>query len=127
MAIRAAFTLQDHVLGFGNLRTLLWVSVIALPLLGATWILALLNASERLPVLTPALSAAVLIHAAFSLGGYCFANNRVRENLFRSIMKCMGKKVPLLETPSVVGVQSMSSQNISAQSVSFFFFHIQSL
>lgn len=123
MAIRAAFTLQDHVMGFGNLRTLLWVSVIALPLLGTTWILALLNASERLPILTPALSVAVLLHAAFSLGGYCFANNRVRENLLRSIMKCMGKKVPLLETPSVVGVQSMSSQNISAQSRSALAYH----
>lgn len=123
MAIRAAFTLQDHVMGFGNLRTLLWVSVITLPLLGTTWILALLNASERLPLLTPALSVAVLIHAAFSLGGYCFANNRVRENLLRSIMKCMGKKVPLLETPSVIGVQSMSSQNISAQSRSALAYH----
>lgn len=118
MAIRAAFTLQDHVLGFGNLRTLLWVSVVALPLLGATWILALLAASERHPLLTPFLSAAVLIHAAFSLAGYCFANNRVRQNLIRSIMRCMGKKVPLLDTTSVVGVPSTSSQNISGQSVS---------
>lgn len=118
LSIRAAFTLQDHVLGFGNLRTLLWVSVIALPLLGCTWVLALLAASERHPLLTPFLSAAVLIHAAFSLAGYCFANNRVRQNLIRSIMRCMGKKVPLLETASVVGVASTSSQNINAQSVS---------
>lgn len=36
-------------------------------------------------------------------------------------MKCMGKKVPLLETTSVIGVQSTSSQNISAQSVSYRF------
>lgn len=117
LAIRAAFTLQDHVMGFGNLRTLLWVSVVSLPLTGTTWILALLNASERLSLLVPCLSAAVLVHAGFALGGYCFANNRVRENLLRSIMKCLGKKVPLLETPSVVGVQSMSSQNIGGQSV----------
>lgn len=32
----------------------------------------------------------------------------------RSIMRCMGKKVPLIETTSVVGVPSTSSQNISA-------------
>lgn len=103
---------------FFNFRTLLWVSVVALPLLGATWVLAILAASEKHPLLTPALSAAVLIHAAFALAGYCFANNRVRQNLVRSVMRCMGKKVPLLETTSVVGVASASSQNISAQSVS---------
>lgn len=32
----------------------------------------------------------------------------------------MGKKVPLLETTSVVGVPSTSSQNISGQSVNVF-------
>ncbi|CAH1976679.1 unnamed protein product [Acanthoscelides obtectus] len=102
-SIRAAFTLQDHVLGFGNLRTLLWVSVVSLPLLGATWTLALLDASERHPLLTPMLSVAVLVHAGFSLAGYCFANNRVRQNLFRSIMRCIGKKAPLLDTGSAIG------------------------
>nr|XP_023025805.1 protocadherin-like wing polarity protein stan [Leptinotarsa decemlineata] len=122
-SIRAAFTLQDHVLGFGNLRTLLWVSVIALPLLGATWVLALLGASENHPLLTPFLSVAVLIHAGFSLAGYCFANNRVRQNLLRSMMRCVGKKVPLLETNSVVGVPSTSSQNINAQSRSALAYH----
>ncbi|XP_074026257.1 protocadherin-like wing polarity protein stan isoform X2 [Leptinotarsa decemlineata] len=122
-SIRAAFTLQDHVLGFGNLRTLLWVSVIALPLLGATWVLALLGASENHPLLTPFLSVAVLVHAGFSLAGYCFANNRVRQNLLRSMMRCVGKKVPLLETNSVVGVPSTSSQNINAQSRSALAYH----
>ncbi|CAH1153853.1 unnamed protein product [Phaedon cochleariae] len=122
-SIRAAFTLQDHVLGFGNLRTLLWVSVISLPLLGATWVLALLDASERHPLLTPFLSLAVLVHAGFSLAGYCFANNRVRQNLLRSILRCMGKKVPLIDTTSVVGVPSTSSQNINAQSRSALAYH----
>ncbi|KAK9696737.1 Laminin G domain [Popillia japonica] len=129
-AIRAAFTLQDHVTGFGNLRslnkscrTLLWVSVVALPLLGATWILSLIAASENHPMLTPALSIAVLLHAAFSLGGYCFANSRIRQNLLRSLMRCMGKKVPLLETGSVAGVASTSSQNIHAQTRSALAYH----
>ncbi|XP_018329600.1 protocadherin-like wing polarity protein stan [Agrilus planipennis] len=115
LAVRAAFTLQDHVLGFGNLRTLLWVSVAALPLMGCTCILAILTASEHYPILTPLLSIAVLIHAAFSLGGYCFANARVRQNLIRSIMRCMGKKVPLLETTSTAGIASTSSHNINVQ------------
>ncbi|XP_044754021.1 protocadherin-like wing polarity protein stan isoform X2 [Coccinella septempunctata] len=123
LCIRAAFTIQDHILGFGNLRTLLWVSVIALPLMGSTWVLALMAASERHPFFTPALSAAVLIHAAFSLAGYCFANERVRENLLRSLMRCMGKKVPLLETNSVGGMPSTSSQNINIQSRSALAYH----
>lgn len=67
-------------------RTLLWVSVIALPLLGATWVLALLDASEKHPLLTPCLSTAVLLHAGFCLGGYCFANSRVRQNLLRLVL-----------------------------------------
>ncbi|CAH1976680.1 unnamed protein product [Acanthoscelides obtectus] len=112
-SIRAAFTLQDHVLGFGNLRTLLWVSVVSLPLLGATWTLALLDASERHPLLTPMLSVAVLVHAGFSLAGYCFANNRVRQNLFRSIMRCIGKKAPLLDTGSAIGAPIFSFQVFS--------------
>lgn len=123
LCIRAAFTLQDHVLGFGNLRTLLWVSVIALPLTGATWILAVLGASERHPFIMPTLSGVALVHAAFALGGYCFANSRIRQNLFRSIMRCMGKKVPLLDTGSVMGVPSTSSQNINVQSRSALAYH----
>ncbi|XP_050305133.1 protocadherin-like wing polarity protein stan isoform X2 [Anthonomus grandis grandis] len=123
LSIRAAFTIQDHVLGFGNLRTLLWVSVIALPLLGITWVLALLAGSERHPLLMPFLSLAVLVHAAFSLAGYCFANSRVRQNLLRTFMRCMGKKVPLLDTHSVAGVPSTSSQNIAAQSRSALAYH----
>ncbi|XP_066248043.1 protocadherin-like wing polarity protein stan isoform X1 [Euwallacea similis] len=123
VSIRAAFTIQDHVLGFGNLRTLLWVSVMALPLLGITWVLALLAATEQHPLLMPLLSVAVLVHAAFSLGGYCFANNRVRQNLIRTFMRCMGKKVSLSDTQSVVGVPSTSSQNLSAQSRSALTYH----
>ncbi|XP_065166570.1 LOW QUALITY PROTEIN: protocadherin-like wing polarity protein stan [Atheta coriaria] len=122
-AVRAAFTLQDHVMGFGNLRSLLWVSVVALPLLGGAWVLALLAASEKHPLLTPFLSVAVLIHAIFSLLGYCIANNRVRQHLVHMILRCMGKKVPLLENNSVAGVGSTSSQNINAQSRSALAYH----
>ncbi|GLV44458.1 starry night [Carabus blaptoides fortunei] len=116
LSIRAAFTLKDHVMGFGNLRTLLWLSVISLPLLVMMWVLALLMASDHSPMLTYLLSLAVLVHALFSILGYCFVNTRVRQNLFRSIMYCMGKKVPLLETTSVIGGASTSSHNINMQS-----------
>lgn len=115
LSIRAAFTLKDHVMGFGNLRTLLWLSVISLPLLVMMWVLALLIASDHNPLLTYLLSFTVLLHGIFAILGYCFVNERVRQNLLRSIMFCMGKKVPLLETTSVMGVTSTSSHNISMQ------------
>lgn len=114
MSIRAAFTLKEHILGFGNLRTLLWLSVASLPLLGATWTLAVLSASENSPTLSYVLSIAIVIHAAFSLIGYCFVNGRVRRNLYLSILRCLGKKTPLLE--GSMGNAS-SNQNVNSHSV----------
>lgn len=102
-------------MGFGNLRTLLWLSVASLPLLGTVWSLAVLSASEQSPTLSYLLSIAVLIHAAFSLIGYCFINGRVRRNLYLSLMHCFGKKSPLLEGSMGNG---SSSQNVNAHSVS---------
>lgn len=114
MCIRAAFTLKEHIMGFGNLRMLLWLSVASLPLLGSTWTLAVLNASENSPRLSYLLSISVVSHAAFSLIGYCFINERVRRNLYESLLRCMGKKTSLLE--GSVGNGS-SSQNVNGQSV----------
>nr|CAD7570225.1 unnamed protein product [Timema californicum] len=102
-SIRAAFTLKEHVMGFGNLRTLLWLSVVSLPLLGITWVLAMLSGSEGLPLLWYLVCLAVLTHAFFSLIGYCFLNTRVRRNLKLSLLRCLGKKVPPLETSEVTG------------------------
>ncbi|KAF7994935.1 hypothetical protein HCN44_004407 [Aphidius gifuensis] len=113
MSIKAAFCLKEHIMGFGNLRTLLWLSVVSLPLLGSTWTLAVLNASENSPMLSYLLSLAVLIHAAFSLIGYCFINTRVRRNLYLTLLKCFGKKAPLLEGSMGNG---SSAQNINGQS-----------
>ncbi|XP_066994105.2 protocadherin-like wing polarity protein stan [Anabrus simplex] len=110
-SIRAAFTLKDHIMGFGNLRTLLWLSVISLPLLGMAWVLCVLTVSENIPLLSYLLSVAVLVHALFALVGYCFLNSRVRRNLYISILRCLGKKVPL-ETSEVTGG---SSQIVNTQ------------
>lgn len=114
MCIRAAFTLKEHIMGFGNLRTLLWLSVASLPLLGSTWTLAVLNASENSPTLSYLLSVTIVVHAAFSLIGYCFINGRVRRNLYQSLLRCIGKKTPLLEGSMGNG---SSSQNVNGHSV----------
>lgn len=110
LSVKAAFTIKDHILGFGNLRTLLWLSVVSLPLMGIMWVLAVLAASENSQILKILLSATVTIHAFFSLIGYCIINKRVRENLHRSLLRCMGRKVPLLDSSLAV---SSSTQNIS--------------
>ncbi|KAG8227385.1 hypothetical protein J437_LFUL000393, partial [Ladona fulva] len=96
MAIRAAFTLKDHIMDFGNLRTLLWLGVASLPLLGAEWALAVLTASERATALPYLLSLSVLVQASFCLAGYCSANARVRSQLRLVVAHCLGKKSPLL-------------------------------
>lgn len=101
-------------MGFGNLRTLLWLSVASLPLLGSTWTLAVLNASENSSTLSYLLSVAIVVHAAFSLIGYCFINGRVRRNLYQSLLRCIGKKTPLLEGSMGNG---SSSQNVNGHSV----------
>ncbi|XP_055704133.1 protocadherin-like wing polarity protein stan [Phlebotomus papatasi] len=113
VSVKAAFTLKDHVLGFGNLRTLLWLSVVSLPLMGVMWVLAVLSASENSQLLNVLLCVVVFIHAIFCLIGYCIINKRVRENLHRSFLRCMGRKVPLLDSSLVV---SSSSQNVNPRS-----------
>ncbi|XP_059482643.1 protocadherin-like wing polarity protein stan isoform X3 [Neocloeon triangulifer] len=94
-AIKAAFTVKDHILDFGNLRTLLWLAVVSLPLLGLTWVLAVLAASEQEQVLFLLLSAAIILQAAFALLGYCVINEKVRRSLYCLVLRCMGKKAPI--------------------------------
>lgn len=110
ISVKAAFTLKDHVLGFGNLRTLLWLSVVSLPLMGVMWVLSVLAASESSEIFSLALSACVLIHAMFSIIGYCIINKRVRENLNNTFLRCMGKKVPLLDSSVVVSTSTSGNR-----------------
>jgi hypothetical protein len=83
--------------------------VVSLPLLGMAWVLAVLSVSERLPLLSYLLSAAVLAHAMFALIGYCFLNTRVRRNLYISLLRCVGKKVPLDSSEVTTGGTSSHS------------------
>lgn len=92
-------------------RTLLWLSVVSLPLMGIMWVLAVLAASENSQLLTMLLSGTVVFHAMFCLIGYCIINKRVRENLNHSFLRCLGRKVPLLDSSQAV---SVSSQNATS-------------
>lgn len=92
-------------------RTLLWLSVVSLPLMGIMWVLAVLAASENSQLLTMLLSGTVVFHALFCLIGYCIINKRVRENLNHTFLRCLGRKVPLLDSSQAV---SVSSQNAAS-------------
>lgn len=116
ISVRAAFTFKDHVLGFGNLRTLLWLSVVSLPLMGVMWVLSVLAASETSEILSLALSACVVVHAFFSIVGYCIINKRVRENLHNTFLRCMGRKVPLLDSTVVSTSTSVRTPGFSGYS-----------
>jgi cadherin EGF LAG seven-pass G-type receptor 1 len=116
ISVKAAFTLKDHVLGFGNLRTLLWLSVVSLPLMGVMWVLSVLAASETSEILSLALSACVVVHAFFSIIGYCIINKRVRENLHNTFLRCMGRKVPLLDSTVVSTSTSVRTPGFSGYS-----------
>lgn len=123
-ATRAAFTVRDHVTGFGNLRMMLAVSVTMLPLLCVCWASALLLANEaavgsapgRRDALSSVLAAAVMAHAVVAALGLVVFNVRLRDNLRRSALRCMGKKVPLADTSIIVSssTQNMSQGNRSA-------------
>lgn len=80
--------------------------------MGVMWVLAVLAASENSQLLTILLSIVILLHAIFCLIGYCIINKRVRENLRRTFLRCMGRKVPLLDSSLAI---SSSSQNVGAQ------------
>lgn len=76
------------------------------------WVLAVLAASDNDQMLTILLSVVVLAHAGFCLVGYCIINKRVRENLRRTFLRCLGRKVPLLDSSLAT---TNSSQNVGTQ------------
>lgn len=80
--------------------------MVSLPFMGIMWVLSVLSASENSQIFSISLSACVLAHAIFSIVGYCIINKRVRENLNNTFLRCMGKKVPLLDSNLVVSSSS---------------------
>ncbi|CAH2075509.1 unnamed protein product, partial [Iphiclides podalirius] len=122
-ATHAAFTVRDHVTGFGNLRMLLAISIVCLPLLCVSWAAALILGSEaggRRAALSSLLAGAVTLHAAAAALGHVLLNVRVRDNLRRSILRCMGKKVPPVDTSIII---SSSAQNLSQVNRSALSYH----
>lgn len=101
----AAFYMTDDFMSY---RTLLWLGILFLPLLGATWVLAVLSVSENLEILHYFFSVFSLLTAVFILVGYCLLNSRVRDSLYFMFRACMGKKVPYQESLSVTRTSVVS-------------------
>lgn len=91
-----------------DFRTILWLNVISLPMVAASWLLCLVSATEHSPTLVYSMSAVVAVQAWFLLCGYCLCNARVRSGLLRGIMQLLGRKLPPLEEEDVP--QPSSSQ-----------------
>ncbi len=93
-------------------RTLLWLSVISLPLLVGVWMIEILVATERDVILTYMLAVIVVLQAWFTLCGYCFGNARIRISLRRITSNVLGRKVPPLPEEDIDSpVKSTSPSN----------------
>ncbi|GIY99160.1 protocadherin-like wing polarity protein stan [Caerostris extrusa] len=55
-ALKSSLQCKDSVMDFGNLKTLLWLAVILLPIQGSTWVLAILSVNETHTILQYAFS-----------------------------------------------------------------------
>ncbi|KAF7495378.1 Cadherin EGF LAG seven-pass G-type receptor 1 [Sarcoptes scabiei] len=72
---------KTNVCDYGNLRTLLWLSIILVPLLVVLWILALLSINDTVEELHYAYSLSTLICALYIFIAYCLSNRCVRNNI----------------------------------------------
>lgn len=79
--MQASVQIKASVCDYGNLRTMLWLSIILLPLLAIFWILALLAVNDAVEELHYAYSVLTLISALYIFISYCLVNRRVRQNI----------------------------------------------
>ncbi|XP_064483474.1 protocadherin-like wing polarity protein stan [Ornithodoros turicata] len=109
LSIRASVQIKDTVMGFGNLRVLLWVGMLLLPLVGSCWTLALLSVSEEPPTLRHAFPIIAAITGVFVFLGYCVLNQRVRQHLSHLCARIRGKKMPRNESAQRASMISRSA------------------
>ncbi|KAL1116918.1 hypothetical protein AAG570_005387, partial [Ranatra chinensis] len=90
LSLRAAFTVNHNIAAYGNLRTLVWLNVACVPLMVASWLISLINASEHSPVATLALGLALPVHSGFLLASQAATSPALR----RIVLRLAGKKLP---------------------------------
>ena len=97
LALQASVQIKETVTDYGNLKTLLWLSIILLPLLGSVWILALLSVNDSLEELHYGFSLMSLITSIYIFVGYCLINHRVRHNITVMWARLRGRKVSYVD------------------------------
>ncbi|XP_037498235.1 protocadherin-like wing polarity protein stan isoform X1 [Rhipicephalus sanguineus] len=123
LSIRASVQIKDTVMDFGNLRVLLWVSVLLLPLVGSCWTLALLSVSDEPPELRLAFPTVCLITGIYIFLGYCILNRRVRQHLCYVWARMRGKKIPYDESLSGTRASMISRSALAYHNSSFDILH----
>ncbi|CAL1267158.1 unnamed protein product [Larinioides sclopetarius] len=101
-ALRSSLQCKDSIMDFGNLKTLLWLAVILLPIQGSTWVLAILSVNETHAILQYAFSFFCLLKGIYIFVGYCVINKKVQQQIcFMWIRLCKSNKYP-----EINGIQS---------------------
>lgn len=81
LALQASVQIKATVSDYGNLRTMLWLSIILLPIFTALWVIALLAVNDAIDELHYAYSCLALASSLYIFVGYCLVNRRVRHNI----------------------------------------------
>ena len=123
MALQASVQIKETISDYGNLKTLLWLSIILLPLLGVTWILAMLSVNDSSDELNFGFSAMCIISSIYIFIGYCLINRRVRYNIRVTWWRMQGRKVSYVDE-SLSGTRtSVASRSIPFHNSSFDIMH----
>ncbi|GIX77505.1 protocadherin-like wing polarity protein stan [Caerostris extrusa] len=96
-----------------------WAGIVLLPLLGATWVLAILSVNESLEVLHFIFSLFSCITGIYIFIGYCIINKKVRQQLIHTWARMRGKKVPYDESLSGTRTTVVSRSALAYQNSSF--------
>ncbi|CAN8002126.1 unnamed protein product, partial [Ixodes hexagonus] len=123
LSIRASVQIKDTVMDFGNLRVLLWVSVLLLPLVGGCWTLALLSVGDEPPVLRLALPPLCFLTGLYVFLGYCILNRRVRQHLCYLWARLRGRKLPYDESLTGTRASMISRSALAYHNSSFDVLH----
>ncbi|XP_014243159.1 protocadherin-like wing polarity protein stan isoform X2 [Cimex lectularius] len=90
MSLKAAFTVNQNIVAYGNLRTMLWVNVGCLPLLVAAWLAVLVTSSEHSPMATLCMAVLLPLHSAALLVSQAATSPTLR----RLVLRLTNGKVP---------------------------------
>lgn len=113
-SLKASVQIKETISDYGNLKTLLWLSMILLPLLGASWIFSLMASNDTVEELNYSSILLSILSSFYVFVGYCLVNKRVRYNIKITWYRLKGMKITHLEE-SISGTRaSLASRTLTA-------------